>query len=203
MGRLIYTGQALGESKKTDSNFSVFLAGPSPRSAAVKSWRPDMIKELRASGFIGDIIIPEYKDEYESTKPKSFVYDKRISWEVHWLNKAHSILFWVPRNMSTMPALTTNIEFGEFMKSGKVILGYPEGAEHVQYMATRAKWLDIPVTNSISEAAAYVINKEKIFLYACPRCYGSGLRDSNGTNYRCSKCEGTGFLEPKKSKKKK
>jgi hypothetical protein len=202
MGRLIYTGQALKESGNPKSNFSVFLAGPTPRSASVKSWRPDMISILRSRGFTGDIIIPEYKDEYESDKPKSFVYDKRISWEVHWLKKSTAILFWIPRKMSTMPALTTNIEFGEFMKSEKVILGYPPDAEHVSYMATRAKWLDIPIANTMSEAADYIINKEKIFLYACPRCLGSGKKDSNGRMHRCSKCDGTGFLEPTKKVRK-
>ena len=203
MGRLIYTGQALKESAKSRDNFSVFLAGPTPRSATVKSWRPDMIKELRDAGFKGEIVIPEYKNEYERKKPKSFVYDKRISWEVHWLKKSNAILFWVPRNMSTMPALTTNIEFGEFMHSEKVILGYPENAEHVQYMTVRAKWLNIPVANTMGEVAAYIANKEKLWLYACQRCLGSGKKDSNGTAYRCGKCDGTGFIEPPKKRKKK
>lgn len=161
MGKLVYTGMKISEKSK---DFSVFLAGPSPRSAAVQSWRPDMITELRVAGFKGNIIIPEYKDEYESENPKSFVYDKRIAWEVYWLNRANAILFWVPRNMSTMPALTTNIEFGEFMKSKKVILGYPTNAEHVTYMSVRAKWLNMPVVNTMIGAVDYIVKKEQKFL---------------------------------------
>jgi len=179
-------------------SFSVFLAGPTPRKQSVPSWRPDMIKELCNSGFKGNILLPEYKNE----KSKRLEYDKQIKWEVDNLNRANVILFWIPRDMSTLPGLTTNIEFGEFMKTGKVVLGYPENAEYVRYIGVRAQWLDIPTANTMSEVAALVTNKEKLWLYACPKCLGSGFKDSNGMSYRCGTCEGTGFLMPKKHKNK-
>lgn len=33
--------------------------------------------------------------------------------------------------MKTMPALTTNVEFGAWADSGKVVFGYPENAEGI------------------------------------------------------------------------
>lgn len=195
MNKLLYYTNGKRDSK----SFSVFLAGPTPRNNNVQSWRPDMILELRKAGFTGDILLPEYKSE----ESKRLVYDKQIKWEVDNLNGSNAILFWIPRDMSTLPGLTTNIEFGEFMKSEKVVLGFPENAEHIHYISVRAKWLDIPTYNTMSEVAALITNKEKLFLYECPRCEGSGQRDSNGTAHRCSKCDGTGLIEPKKTKKKK
>jgi hypothetical protein len=190
--KLVYTGESI---KETGDDFVLFLAGPTPRDKKTKSWRPDMIKTLRSSGFEGIVAIPEYRNA-----TKEVAYNKRVKWEGLWLERANAILFWVPRDMKNMPALTTNIEFGEYMHSGKVILGYPKKAEHMDYMDIRATWLDIPIANDMKEAADIAINKEKVFLYACPKCYGSGQKDSNGTLYRCAKCEGTGFIEPLRKK---
>lgn len=191
--KILYTGEGLNEEPK---GFSVFLAGPTPRDKVTESWRPDMIETLKNGGFQGTVVAPEYKN----WKTKRLSYDKQVDWELHWLKKSHTILFWVPRNMKFFPALTTNIEFGEHMHSGKVVLGYPTNAEHMEYFKTRAEMHDIPCSNDMKEVADMVLNKEKIFLYKCGRCYGFGRRESNGTYHICSKCEGTGFIEPSKKK---
>jgi hypothetical protein len=187
--KLIYTGEKFVEYGKS---FSVFMAGPTPRSSAVKSWRPEMIGVLKSRGFTGIAIVPEYR----SYKSKKLKYSRQVEWEVECLNNSTAIMFWVPRNMKFFPALTTNIEFGEFMHSGKVILGYPTNAEHMDYFKARSEMLDIPTFNDMTEVADIVINKEKVFLYECERCYGSGRRESNGYFYRCAKCDGKGFLSP-------
>ena len=38
---------------------SIFLAGPSPRSSGVPSWRPQALDLLRALGFSGTVLVPE------------------------------------------------------------------------------------------------------------------------------------------------
>ena len=125
---------------------SVFLAGPTPRDKSVPSWRPDMIKLLREKGYDGDILIPEKRGNY-----LDYEYETHTKWEVDHLNAADFILFWVPRQIPDMPAFTTNIEFGEFMHSGKIILGYPEGAEKMRYLQVRADMHNIPVVKTMEE----------------------------------------------------
>ena len=106
-----------------------FLAGPTPRSTDVKSWRPEALEYLRRTGFDGDVLVPERKD----WKVK-FGYCDQVEWETRGLERCSVVLFWVPRNMTTMPALTTNVEFGMYIKSDKIIYGRPNEAENVRYL---------------------------------------------------------------------
>lgn len=44
---------------------SIYLAGPSPRSNTVKSWRPEAIALLKKLGFTYDVIVPECDGPFE------------------------------------------------------------------------------------------------------------------------------------------
>jgi 8-oxo-dGTP pyrophosphatase MutT (NUDIX family) len=127
--QIIYTGEKLPETITK----SIFLAGPSLRPGQEKeleSWRKDAIKILEDKGFDGTIFCPENKGfGFEN---KDFNYDDQIEWEHKCLNVADCILFWVPRDVSLdknnqlkMPAFTTNVEFGAWADSGKVVFGCP------------------------------------------------------------------------------
>lgn len=135
----------------SDSDFSVFLAGPTPRDNSVKSWRPAAIKILREQNFKGNIFIPEKRDNH-----LDYEYDSHTKWEVEHLNKANVILFWIPREVNSMPAFTTNIEFGEFMHSGKIILAYPPNAQRMRYLEMRAKMHNIPIFNNLHDSADHL-----------------------------------------------
>lgn len=104
---------------------SIFLAGPTPRSNIVKSWRPKAIELFSDLGFAGTIFIPELR----SGPSSEFEYDKQIDWEHEALEKADVILFWIPRNLVNMPGFTTNIEFGYWLAKNpkKLIVGSPDG----------------------------------------------------------------------------
>lgn len=145
---VIYTGEPI-----EFSGPSVFLAGPTPRDPNTKSWRPDFIKDLQDSGFRGAVITPE---------PKVFVdnydYDKQVEWENEGLTKADLIIFWVPRDLDNMPGFTTNIEFGEWMKSGKCVLGYPKTAPKMNYLFYKAKKYNMPVFHTTKEVCEYVVS---------------------------------------------
>lgn len=130
----------------------VFLAGPTPRKLTVPSWRPKMIKILREAGYKGHILIPEKRNPKDG-----YDYDTQILWEETALSAADLILFWVPRDIETMPGFTTNIEFGEWMKSGKVILGYPKDAANMRYMQKKAIKYRIPVFSEMEEAGDCVM----------------------------------------------
>ena len=111
---------------------TIFLAGPTLRNNIrdFTPWREDTIKLFSEKKFKGTLFIPE---------PFQGDYERQIRWEEHYLDKCNCIMFWIPRNMQTLPGLTTNIEFGEWMKSSKVVLGFPKEAEHMGYLEYKAK----------------------------------------------------------------
>lgn len=123
---------------------SIFLAGPTPRSIWVESWRPDAIALLEARGFDGAILSPEPADGVWAGD-----YDGQIDWETEGLNRATCILFWIPRNLATMPAFTTNDEWGYWKASGKVVLGTPPEAEKVRYQRRYAEKNGIPCLSTL------------------------------------------------------
>ena len=108
---------------------SIFLAGPTPRDEAVHSWRQYAIKLLREMGFDGVVYVPEY-----STGEVLHNYDSQIAWEWKALDQAGAILFWVPRNLETMPAFTTNVEFGYWVRDDRAFYGRPSSAVLVRYL---------------------------------------------------------------------
>lgn len=114
---------------------SIFLAGPSPREARVQSWRPAAIETLKAFNFEGYVFIPEHDNGMAIPEGQPGMTKQDLwEWEQQALEVAHVIAFWVPREKSTLPGLTTNIEFGMWMTSGKVVFGAPKMAEDVGYM---------------------------------------------------------------------
>lgn len=124
----------------------LFLAGPTPRSADVKSWRPEALSLLEAMGYTGTVYVPEAANWQPHDD-----YSGQIEWEWAALDAADKIIFWVPRNLQTMPALTTNVEFGLYVKSGKAILGYPPEAEKMRYLDALAKRFSVPVFSSLEQ----------------------------------------------------
>ena len=130
----------------------LFLAGPTPRSINVDSWRPEMIKSLRESGYKGHILIPEKKNREDG-----YDYDSQVEWEDEALTNCDLILFWVPRNLDNMPGFTTNIEWGQYMNSGKVVLGYPKDAPGMRYMHKKADKYDVSVFHDINSLSEFVV----------------------------------------------
>ena len=108
---------------------SIFLAGPTPRSKETVSWRPEAIEILNKLDFDGIVYIPEY-----GINVGDIDNDKQFAWELEALEEATTIVFWVPRKLPEMPAFTTNVEFGYWLRNKKVVYGRPDGAEHVGYL---------------------------------------------------------------------
>ena len=129
----------------------VFLAGPTPRSLDVESWRPAIVKMLRESGYKGDILLPEKRNIEEG-----YDYVTQVAWESDALDASDLIIFWVRRNLETMPGFTTNIEFGEWMRSGKIVLGFPLDADKMRYMQMKAEKHDIETFEQMKPLAEYV-----------------------------------------------
>ena len=117
---------------------SIFLAGPTPRGDNVKSWRKYACKYLEENGFDGIVYVPEYS----TLKPRGDYVDQ-AQWEREALSNASIIAFWVPRELPDMPAFTTNVEFGYWIHSGKILYGRPDNAKKIKYL----DWLYMTDTN--------------------------------------------------------
>lgn len=140
---------------------AIFLAGPTPRSEDVSSWRPEAIRLLIAVDFTGYVFIPE-------DAGGGMHGDKREQREWEWaaLEAADAILFWIPRDFETMPGFTTNIEFGYWsgLAPQKVILGAPVDAVKMGYIRAICARSDtlIPTFTNLEETvinAAFVACK--------------------------------------------
>lgn len=118
---------------------SIFLAGPSYRSTEpISGWRKEFVDIFRDRIFDGTLFVPEPLigiDEVIATE-----------WEDRYMKECDLILFWIPRDMKTLPGLTTNIEFGRWMDSGKCVVGHPYSADNMEYIDYRCKQLNIPLT---------------------------------------------------------
>lgn len=137
---------------------AIFLAGPSPRSNDVLSWRKAAIEYFERINFDGYVYIPEPRD---GKYPENYI--EQIEWEAEGLEKANCILFWIPRNLETLPGFTTNDEWGYWKAKApeKLVLGFPEGAPKVKYQEYYAKKLRIPIANSLELAIEYAILRGK------------------------------------------
>jgi hypothetical protein len=147
---------------------SIFLAGPTPRDSQTPSWRPEALKILEGLPGLPEILavfIPEARDGSRQAD-----YENQIAWEDRFLAVADVIAFWVPREMGSMPALTTNVEFGRYEASGRIVLGFPPGATHVRYLESFALANGVPVLGSLSETLAAALTM-----------IGPGARRAGGT----------------------
>ncbi len=119
---------------------SIFLAGPTPRRADVQSWRPKALELLAQKGYDGVVFVPEERPGSVNTVIPDGGYPK---WEHKVMGMSDLILFWVPRDLATLPAFTTNVEFGLFANSGKSLFGPPNGIKN-EYLSFIADKFRIP-----------------------------------------------------------
>lgn len=125
---LIYSDSGLSTRDETPS---IFLAGPSPRGYVEghpNDWRDDTIPMFERLKFEGKLFIPRPSNGHMEN------YLNQVEWELHHLEIANVILFWVPRKYPEMKGMTTNVEFGMWAKDPKVIYGRPDWAEQTRYL---------------------------------------------------------------------
>ena len=130
---------------------SIFLAGPTPRAGQlVPSWRTEALTYLRKMGFDGAVFVPEPEDGSWLED-----YGAQISWEDQGLHFADIIVFWIPRDLDVLPGFTTNVEFGRWVDSHKVVLGHPPGAPKTRYLdALYQETAQQPVLGTLPETLA-------------------------------------------------
>jgi 8-oxo-dGTP pyrophosphatase MutT (NUDIX family) len=147
---VVYAGEEMPE-KFTKS---IFLAGPTPRNKdEVESWRPDALQILEDKGYDGVVFVPEPRDGGFKHS-----YDDQIEWEETYLNVADCIIFWVPRDLEPdskgfpkMAAFTTNVEFGTWQTSGKIVFGAPPKADKNNYLKYYADKYNVPISDTLAD----------------------------------------------------
>ncbi len=132
---------------------AIFLAGPSPRNPTHPNWRIEALKILTAQGYDGAVFIPLTRNG------TGYNYDAQVNWETECLNLSDVIAFWVPRDMESLPGLTTNVEFGLWCNSGKAVLGYPTDAEHMRYLAYHAGLEGMPVHETLEDTLRAAVKR--------------------------------------------
>lgn len=151
---IVYAADLIGDVP----NRSIFLAGPSPRRETDYNWRPEALEILANLQFGGSVFVPLAPDDKWLRD-----YAAQVEWELAHLDGATVIAFWVPRDLRTLPGFTTNVEFGMYAKSGKIVLGFPRGTPHSKYLAYVATKNHVSVYHSLEEtmkgAMELVINR--------------------------------------------
>ncbi|WP_410614239.1 nucleoside 2-deoxyribosyltransferase domain-containing protein [Amycolatopsis sp. lyj-109] len=138
---------------------SVFLAGPTPRLGdAVPSWRPAAVRELAAQrgGRPLTVLSPESRGGKRAAH-----YDDQVGWETEARARAGAILFWIPRDMVSMPGMTTNVEFGLDVTTGRAVLGCPPDCanpERNRYLIYVAHRHGVPVSETLAGTVAAALS---------------------------------------------
>lgn len=139
---------------------SIFLAGPSPRDEFGKEWRDWAVQILELESSCKKIFYPSPFITSYSEKEMNYYF--QIEWEARALEVADVILFWVPRELEHMPGFTTNVEFGEWHRSGKVVYGRPSDAPKTGYLDWKAKRYNVPIRETLPETVASAVSMLKM-----------------------------------------
>jgi hypothetical protein len=135
---------------------AIFLAGPTPGPGEVPSWRPGAIELIRAGGAPVTVLSPESRGGLRAAN-----YEDQVDWEAAARAAATVILFWIPRDLRTLPGFTTNVEFGLDVGLGRqVVLGAPPGCpnpERNRYLIHVARRHGVPVLDTLAETVAHAL----------------------------------------------
>jgi len=172
-GKQMITKIYANEQAPDSYHAAIFLVGPTPRTNKDPSWRPDALKLIE--DFYKNqelnivVLIPEQRS---GVFGKNNYFFDQVEWEKQHLEMADVILAWIPRDMKTsLIGLTTNIEFGRYIESGKLFYGRPKNVDQNRYL----DWMYTDVTGrqpvaslaTLTNQVTYYIH-EKLAQCDCP-----------------------------------
>lgn len=136
---------------------SVFLAGPTPTRGVVPSWRPAAIEAIEAAwtGEALTVLTPESRGGVRAAH-----YDDQFEWETAARAAASVVLFWIPRDLRSMPGFTTNVEFGHDVTTGRAVLGCPPDCpnpERNRYLIHLARRYGVSVCETLDDTVRVAV----------------------------------------------
>ena len=132
---------------------SLFLLGPTPRSASVLSWRPAALQLLESRGYDGVVFVPEAR---QGTWPD---YDAQMAWELASQRLSDVLLCWMPATEADLPGLTTRVECGSQATSGKLVFGAPADSYKTNYLSKLLPRYNVPVVQSLEEVVDLAVQR--------------------------------------------
>jgi hypothetical protein len=121
----------------------IYLAGPTWHAIGDQPWQEKAASCLKQLGHTGAICIPMPRDGQWRDEDA----DAQIDWQLRMQELAGVVVFWIPR-----PGWVTYIEFGDWYRSGKVVLGVPPGVDKTGYPLHLARRHGVPTATSLDEA---------------------------------------------------
>lgn len=140
---------------------SLFLEGPSPRDLETLDWRREAVEILEQLHYNGVVYIPCPKNVWDRSKDGKWDYDSQVSWEHKARFASDAIVCWVPRELEKMPALTTNVEFGEDFDLGRFYYGRPDWAKKCRYLDSKAIEQGLPIHTDLYDLLLNVVSNLK------------------------------------------
>ncbi|WP_069885201.1 nucleoside 2-deoxyribosyltransferase domain-containing protein [Streptomyces luteocolor] len=135
---------------------SLYLCGPTSLDPDVPSWRDEAVRWITEQ-WDGDGTLAVFLPEPE--EGASLSYADQIAWEEEAMAMSDVILFYVPRAMPSLPGLVTNVKWGAWHRSGRVVLGSPAGAERNAYLLHFAHALEVPVSESLDATVRAALDR--------------------------------------------
>jgi hypothetical protein len=106
---------------------SVFIGGPNVERGDQEPWRHRAVDLIRArwaevgGGQPLAVLSPESREGRRADR-----YEDQVDWEIAAREQATVRLYWMWRDMDTMPGMTSNVEIGYDLGRGRaVVLGLP------------------------------------------------------------------------------
>lgn len=118
----------------------LYLAGPTYMEAGKVHWHDTALAHLARRRFQGAVCLPTPVDGQWRVEDEI----DQMDWQHRSLARATRIVFWVPR-----AGLVTYAEFGEWYRSGKVVLGIPRDTEKTDYLRYCARKVSVPMASSL------------------------------------------------------
>lgn len=107
---------------------SIYLVGPTSGDKNIPSWRLEACKYLEEIGFDGVVYVPEI-----STKEKEKGKNQE-RWERHAILESSIICFWIPKEIENDLYTDTDLDFGYWFSTNKVIYGTNAQTKTTRYL---------------------------------------------------------------------
>ncbi len=126
---------------------TIYLAGPTDRNLRPTAWRQKALEILRDLNFDGHVFVPEFEGgKWNGNR------DAQFEWENQAMSRADAIVFWMARDLEKLPGFTTNIEWGLYVNSGKVVWGAPDGAPKIEWAERYAEKFGVSIVRDLKYA---------------------------------------------------